>query len=153
MRLACLLLRASLPAFAAAAQVRDSHVADAGSQRNETSPTPSPEEQPEAVVQRQLEAYNAHDIDAFLATYSPDIELFTLGGDRRSQGLDAMRARYGKVFKAAPELHCDITHRIAQGKIVIDHEHLTGLPNGGSVDAIAIYEVRDGKIRRVWFPQ
>lgn len=112
-----------------------------------------PQEQPEAVVQRQLEAYNAHDIDAFLATYSPDIELFTLGGERQSQGLDAMRARYGKMFRDVPQLHCDISRRIVQGNIVVDHEHLTGLPNGGTVDAIAIYEVRRGKIRRVWFPE
>ena len=112
-----------------------------------------PQEQPEAVVQRQLEAYNAHDIDAFLATYSRDVELFTLGGERQSQGLEAMRARYGKMFKDVPQLHCDISRRIVQGNIVIDHEHLTGLPGGGTVDAIAIYEVRRGKIRRVWFPE
>jgi len=112
-----------------------------------------PQEQPEAVVQRQLEAYNAHDVDAFLATYSPDVELFTLGGERQSQGLDAMRTRYGKMFKDVPQLHCDISRRIVQGNVVIDHEHLTGLPNGGTVDAIAIYEVRRGKIRRVWFPE
>ena len=126
----------------------------AKTQRNpEAFRTPGPQEQPEAVVQRQLEAYNAHDIDAFLATYSPDIEVFTLGGERQSQGLDAMRARYGKMFKDVPQLHCDISRRIVQGNVVVDHEHLTGLPNGGTVDAIAIYEVRRGKIRRVWFPE
>ncbi len=31
---------------------------------------------PEAVVQRQLDAFNARDIDALMATYADDIELF-----------------------------------------------------------------------------
>lgn len=115
--------------------------------------TPGPQDEPEAVVQRQLEAYNAHDIDAFLATYSPDVELFTLGGERQSQGLEAMRARYGKMFQDVPKLRCQVLRRIVQGNLVIDHEHLTGLPDGSSFDGLAIYEVRRGKIRRVWFPQ
>jgi len=34
---------------------------------------------------------------------------------------------------------------------VIDHEEVTGMPDGRTVRAVAIYEVRDGKIRNVWF--
>jgi len=112
---------------------------------------PGPEDQPEAVVQRQLEAYNAGDVEAFLATYSPEVELFTLGGERNSQGLEAMRATYASLFKANPDLKCEIGKRIVQGDYVIDHEHLTGLANGTAIDAVAIYEVKRGKIRRVWF--
>lgn len=138
--------------FAADAIVGDGP--KARTQRNPDAFRPlGPQDQPEAVVQRQLEAYNAHDVDAFLATYSPEVELFALGGERQSQGLDAMRARYGQLFQDVPKLHCEVTRRIVQGNIVIDHEHLTGLPNGGSFDAIAIYEVRRGRIRRVWFPE
>jgi len=36
--------------------------------------TPSPS--PEAIVQAQIEAYNARDIDVFLATYAEDAQLF-----------------------------------------------------------------------------
>jgi len=36
---------------------------------------PSPAE---ALVQRQLEAYNAHDLEGFIATYAPGIEIFDL---------------------------------------------------------------------------
>jgi hypothetical protein len=123
-------------------------------QRNDDAfRTPDPQDQPEAVVQRQLEAYNAHDVEAFLATYGTDAEIFTLGGERQSQGLDAMGNTYGQIFKNVPNLHVDITQRIVRGNIVIDYEHATGLNNGGSSDAIAIYEVRHGKIRRVWFPE
>ncbi len=112
-----------------------------------------PQDQPEAVVQRQLEAFNRHDIEAFVETYSPDIEIFTLDGERISQGRQSMRAYYGERFESAPKLHCDILNRIVQGNYVIDHEHLTGYADGGTFDGIAIYELHRGEIRRVWFPQ
>lgn len=113
---------------------------------------PGPEDRPEAVVQRQLQAYNARDIDAFLATYSDDAELQTLGQNPDVRGLDAMRRQYAALFAANPKLHCTITRRIVQGRYVIDHEHLTGIDGlEAGIDAIAIYEVHRGKIRRVWF--
>lgn len=31
---------------------------------------------PETIVQRQLDAYNAKDLDALLATYAPHIQVF-----------------------------------------------------------------------------
>ena len=61
---------------------------------------------PKAVVQRQLEAYNARDIDAFTACFSEDVcirELHdqTLIGD----GLGALRELYIDLFQTCPELH------------------------------------------------
>lgn len=31
---------------------------------------------PSSVVQRQLDAYNAHDVDALVETYAPDAQLY-----------------------------------------------------------------------------
>jgi len=43
--------------------------------------------------------------------------------------------------------------RIVSGPIVVDHELIRGLPpERGVPEAIAVYEVRDGKILNVWFP-
>ena len=41
--------------------------------------------------------------------------------------------------------------RIVLGRFVIDQERATGLPGGRMLDAVAIYEVIDGKIANVWF--
>ena len=48
---------------------------------------------PEAVVQRQLDAYNAKDLDAWLSTYAEDAKQFELGGGLLAQGHVAIRAR------------------------------------------------------------
>jgi len=46
-------------------------------------PNPTPLE----VVQLQLAAYNAKDVDALLATYAADAEQYTLHGERLAKGL------------------------------------------------------------------
>src|SRR3546814_15001573 len=84
-----------------------------------------PEDQPEAVVERMLAAFNRHDVDGVIATYSPDIEFFVLGGERWAPGLEAWRKQNESMFESAPGLHCEVPDRIVQGNYVIAHEHLT----------------------------
>ena len=105
-----------------------------------------------AVVQRQLEAYNARDIDAFVATYADDVQLFELPDKILMRGATHLRERYVERFRDTL-LHADIVNRIAIGDTVVDHERVRlTLPQGPStVEAIAIYQVRDGKIINVWF--
>ena len=84
----------------------------------------------EAVVQAQLEAYNAHDIDAFLATYSEDAQLFELPDRLLMRGTAQLRERYAKTF-ADPRLHAEIVERIVLGNTVVDHERVRlTLPEG-----------------------
>ena len=107
---------------------------------------------PESVVQAQLVAYNARDLDAFLATYTDDIELHLLSSGLQTQGKDAMRIRYANRF-SDPLLHVVIASRMVMGNILIDHERVYNtFPEGpGVMEAVAIYEVREGLIAKVDF--
>jgi hypothetical protein len=105
----------------------------------------------EQVVQVQLEAYNRRDLEGFLATYSPEIRIYLHPDRLLMSGLDQMRKEYGEAFAANPNGRAAITGRMVQGNHVIDHEHVTGMSDGREIRAVAIYEVRDGKIRNVWF--
>lgn len=106
---------------------------------------------PEQVVQAQLDAYNSHDIDAFMATYAPDLKLYAHPDRLTASGQEQVREQYGRLFANTPNLNARVATRIVQGSFVIDHEVVTGLPNGGEMRAVAIYEVRDGLIQNVWF--
>lgn len=103
----------------------------------------------ESVVQEQVEAYNRHDLDAFLKCYSPEAKLYEFPDKLTSTGLDAMREQYGRLFRRAPDVKVEITGHIVQGDTVIDHE--SGVANGRKFSAVAIYRVKDGKIVAVWF--
>jgi len=105
----------------------------------------------EAVVQAQVEAYNARNLDAFLDTYANDAELFEWPDKLIAAGRDQLRERYAARF-AEPGLHAEILRRIVSGGLVIDHEKVRRMfPEGpGTLEAIAIYEVSNGKIRKAY---
>ena len=107
---------------------------------------------PEAIVQAQLEAYNARDLNAFLATYAEDAQLFEHPSKLLASGVAQLRERYAARF-AEPNLHALVIKRIVMGNFVIDHERVTRtFPAGtGTLDAIAMYEVQGPRITRVWF--
>ncbi|MBD2753209.1 nuclear transport factor 2 family protein [Spirosoma validum] len=108
---------------------------------------------PESIVQKQVEAYNARNIDAFLATYADDIELYDLPDKLISRGKEAMRKDYGAFFDKAKSLHCEIVNRIVLNNTVIDHEKVTVNPQKPPSQAVAIYKVENGLIRKVYFTQ
>lgn len=105
----------------------------------------------ETLAQRQLAAYNAHDLEAFVGCYAPDVVVRRLvDGQVLLQGEAALREAYGPMF-AAGTVHADLVSRTTLGPVAIDEERVTGHPSGDEVRAIAQYEVRDGLIRQVWF--
>ncbi len=104
------------------------------------------------LVARQADAYNSRDLDAFVATYSPDIEMRTLGSDSvEVRGHKALREAYKFLLTMPKEFHATTVQRIVSGPFVIDREHLEGLAEPVAFDPVVIYEVRDSLIRRVWF--
>lgn len=102
---------------------------------------------PESVVQRQLDAYNAQDVDAFVATYAEDAQQFEYPSTLLTLGTAQLRERITMRFRE-PNLHARLIRRIVMGDMVIDHEEVTRtFPEGtGKLELVAIYEVRDGRI-------
>ena len=113
-----------------------------------TTTAPSPAE---AVVQQQLNAYNARDIDALLATYAEDAQLFEHPATLLASGAEQFRARFTLRFQE-PNLHAHLVNRIVMDRFVLDHERITRtFPEGtGTVELIATYEVVDGRIINAW---
>jgi putative hydrolase of HD superfamily len=107
---------------------------------------------PLTVVQAQLDAFNARDIDALMATYAPDAEQFVLHGESLAKGHDELRPRYVARF-AEPDLFARLLSRTVMGSIVVDFELITrNFPEGiGTLEMLCIYEVADGCIRRASF--
>jgi hypothetical protein len=106
---------------------------------------------PEAVVQKQVFAYNAHDLNAFVACYGPAIEFRTMDGNvNPEKGLGPLRKGYEDLFKRYPKLQVTVLNRITQGAFVIDQEVAEGM-GPDPIKVTAIYQTSQGKIIRVWF--
>lgn len=107
---------------------------------------------PETVVQRQLDAFNARDLDAIMATYADDAQQFEYPSTLLASGAAQIRERMGTRFQE-PNLQAKLIHRIVAGATVIDHEKVTRtFPEGpGTIELIAIYQVQNGRIAAARF--
>lgn len=107
----------------------------------------------EAVIQRQLEAYNARNLDAWLATYRDDAQQFLLHGSLLACGHEQIRKRMEDRFKD-PALHARLLSRTVMDNLVVDHEIVTRSGDHGllvTVEMICVYEVHEGRIAKASF--
>ena len=102
-------------------------------------------------VQRQLDAYNAHDLERFVAEYADDIKVYRPpAAEPVLSGKAAFADHYARNRFTLPGLHAEVVNRIVAGNKVVDHERIAGLGEG-IVEAIAVYEIVGERIRTVWF--
>jgi hypothetical protein len=102
-------------------------------------------------VQAQLEAYNARDLERFLACYTPDVVIEDGAGAVLMRGHAQMRGFYGPLFAQSPSLHCEVVQRIRLGGYVVDEEQVTGVVLDGfpeTVHAAAVYTLDGDRITR-----
>lgn len=106
---------------------------------------------PEQVVQKQLDTYNARDIDGFMSVMSDDVSLYNLGQSTPiSSGWTEVKNIYNNLFDKSPRLRSELVNRIVMGNVVIDHEKITGrMGNKDVLELSVIYEVRDEKIHKI----
>lgn len=107
---------------------------------------------PQTVVQAQLDAYNAHDVDALIAIYADNGEQFQHPSTLLAQGSTQIGQRFRNRF-ASSRPHAVLLKRIVAGQMVIDHETVTSQAEHGaeSVAIVAIYQVEHGRIAKAWF--
>lgn len=102
-------------------------------------------------IQRQLDAYNAKDLDGLLAIYAADAQMFEYPATLAATGTTELRQRFAGRFQE-PDLHAQLLKRIVMGNIVVDHELVTRTfaEGTGTIELTMIYEVQNGKIQRAW---
>jgi uncharacterized protein (TIGR02246 family) len=104
------------------------------------------------LVDRQVAAYQARDLDAFLGFYAKDIKIMDADGNVIAHGLGGMRMFYEPLFRDSPQLTAKVLNRMVIGDTVIDEEEVSGINVAGypaEMHAAAIYRMRDGLIRNV----
>lgn len=98
------------------------------------------------VVDRVLAALNAHDLDAFVACYTPDATIEN-GYDRvAAGGHDGLRERFGPMFAEHPEITVEAISRTVVGAFVVQEEEVTG--RGDPERHVAVYLIENELIKR-----
>ncbi len=104
----------------------------------------------EQVVDRIYAAYNSRNFDEFMSFFATDVEIYRPPHTLWLSGADAVGRYYGPRFAADPNARGTSIARIAQGRYIVDRDHVTGSSTGAGRTVVWIYEIADGKIRRAW---
>lgn len=104
------------------------------------------------IIDEQVEAYNARDLDRFIHCYAEEVTIEDGAGNVVLDGHEAIRTLYGTLFAHSPDLHVRIANRIRAGDYVIDEEEIAGFVMPGyptDFRAAVVYRVMGGKIAHV----
>jgi len=105
---------------------------------------------PQTVAQRQLDAYNAHDLDAFLGLFADEVRLYRPPeGEPAITGKRALGTFYAEHRFNQPDLRAELIHRAVIGDKVVDHERIHGLA-AEPFEMVMVFQVSDGLIRNCW---
>ena len=104
------------------------------------------------VVNKQLEAYNSQNYEAFAACYCNDIVSFDLNTSQKIEGMsgESFFMHYFNKFQKNPNIYCAVIERIVNGNLVIDKEQIFNF-EGNAHSELVIYQVDDGLISKMWF--
>ncbi|AEX54396.1 nuclear transport factor 2 family protein [Rahnella aquatilis] len=102
-------------------------------------------------VEKQFQAYNNHDLDAFVSCYSTDFMAYRMPNMSPSlQGKEALRTFYQNHRFNNKALRAELISRTLLGNKVFDHEMIYGIYDT-PVNSIAVFEVENGLIKTAWF--
>ena len=104
-----------------------------------------------ALVQRLVEAYNAHDAQAYAACFTPDIQFIRHPGIAQLQGKDEIYKTFAKFFREHKKASIRVLYRSELGPTtVIEHEEVSGVEST-PIQSLVIYNLHGGLIQAVWF--
>ncbi|GLU44344.1 nuclear transport factor 2 family protein [Allomuricauda sp. NBRC 101325] len=107
------------------------------------------EESPSAIVQKQVDAFNNRNLDAFVARFSDNVSVQRFPTSPMYQGKDNMLENYERFFSNTKSSKVEVVKRIALGNTVIDEEKTW--VDGREGHQVAIYKINNGQITSMTF--
>jgi hypothetical protein len=108
------------------------------------------------LVRRYVAAFNQHDVEATIACVDTAFRWYNIAGDSLQlvmAGRNSQRLALVRYFKAFSDVSSEISGVTANGPWVMVREQIrwTGAKGPAENVALAVYEVREGHIRRVFY--
>ena len=103
-----------------------------------------------SVVERLNEAFNARDIEAFVALFAPDYDsVQPAHPDRAFTGREQVRENWSAIFDAVPDFRSELVRACADGETVWTEWHWQGTQAGGAaldMAGVIVMGIRDEQI-------
>ena len=105
---------------------------------------------PVRVAEKQIDAFNRHDLDAFMALYGDDIVLAEFpSGKVLARGKAEIRKRYEPMLTGPKFPPVRVEPRIVNGSFIVENELWDAKP-GERNQAVWMYVISGGLIRKAW---
>lgn len=98
------------------------------------------------IVNRRIEAYNAHDIEGFLAAYDENVRIYIFPEKFLGEGRERMRRIFGSQFARGDGTVKVLGQYVLENKVVSDEMVTIG---GVAEHNIAVYTIANGLIAEV----
>lgn len=117
---------------------------------------PSWAQSPDEIIERYMAAYNDHDVEAMLELVHPEIQWLSVDGNRVSvetDGAEALAEAMRGYFETVPSTRSSIEMMMVSGNRVSVRERAHWKLSGQAYSqaVLTVYELVDGRIRRVWY--
>jgi ketosteroid isomerase-like protein len=113
------------------------------------------DQSPVAVVQRLLEAINAHDLEAMVACFADDyVNEWPAHPQRGFRGSQQVRRNWSQLFAGVPDLRARLPRMTVDGDTVWTEWDLAGTRQDGAaflMRGVSIFGVADGRLAWVRF--
>jgi ketosteroid isomerase-like protein len=110
---------------------------------------------PAAVVERLLEAINAHDLEAMVACFADDyVNEWPAHPQRGFRGSEQVRRNWSQIFSGVPDLRARLPRMVVDGDTVWTEWDLSGTrPDGAAhlMRGVSIFGVAGGRLAWVRF--
>ncbi len=109
--------------------------------------------EPQAIVDRQIDAFNRRDIETIMSLYTEDIEVYEFPSTLLYRGATALRDYFGACFEEPHLKAYRLTTMVVEPRqtvIAMLRIDRTFPEGAGWIGLAMIYEVRGGRIARAW---
>ncbi len=103
------------------------------------------------MIANSVRAYNEKDIEAYLACFSPGVEVYNAAGVLMCRGKEKLRESFGVIFHNQPTARRTILERISSGNRIVERELVAGIKGTPDASVTSIYELENGLIRTFYF--
>ncbi|MDF0716329.1 nuclear transport factor 2 family protein [Muricauda sp. 334s03] len=107
------------------------------------------EESPVKIIQKQVEAFNQRDLDAFISCFTEDVQVQRFPNNAMYKGNTKLSENYKRFFENVKTSSVEVVNRIVLGNTIADEE-ITKV-DGRDARQVAIYQVTNGLISSMTF--
>ena len=121
------------------------------------SGAPSGAAESRELITSYVDHFNSRDLDALLALAHEDVEWLSVNGAEvtvETRGKEALRASLTSYFASCPSCRSTVEVHQSVGRYVSTVEHAEWKTRAGETkrqSSLAVYEIADGLVRRVWY--